>query len=55
VTGLSARDGRIPASRADNPVIMCPHSSAELDSYPAAPEWDDEDGEQDAWELTRRR
>ena len=29
--------------------------AAELDSYPAAPEWDDEDGEQDAWELTGRR
>lgn len=29
--------------------------AAELDSYAAAPEWNDEDGDQDAWELTRRR
>ena len=29
--------------------------AAELDAYPAAPEWDDEDGERDAWELTGRR
>ncbi len=29
--------------------------AADLDSYAAAPEWDDEDGEQDAWELTGRR
>jgi hypothetical protein len=29
--------------------------AAELDSYAAAPEWNDEDGDQDAWELTGRR
>ncbi len=29
--------------------------AAELDSYAEAPEWNDEDGDQDAWELTGRR